>query len=142
MKSLPLPKDQWCNCNWFPRIICKARHFKAGTLPKEYLNPFCHPAGVDGQFLSFFELEKEQIIGICDQSDSAVQNWFLSLTQVSPHRIDQWNTLSLQLGKEGFPMHERFEKAITGTYKHVSDLNPTTVFEVLEADETQTTQDS
>ena len=46
---------------WLPRIIAKARLLESGALPAEYADRFCHPTGVDAQFLRFFELKQEDV---------------------------------------------------------------------------------
>jgi len=109
--------------------------YSTGLLPDSYQKPFCHPAGVDGQFLSFFNISKEEILKICPLSDLDIQKWFLEQKNTSPERIEKWNLLSINLGKPGYPMSERFEVALSSSYKNIAHLNPKSVFEALEADE-------
>ena len=62
MITLPPPRATLAGCMWLPRIIAKARLLQSGALPSEYETRFCHPTGVDAQFLKFFGLEKEDIL--------------------------------------------------------------------------------
>jgi hypothetical protein len=51
--NLPLPRAKLAGCMWLARIVTKARLYKAHSLPAEYAERFCHPTGVDNQFLQF-----------------------------------------------------------------------------------------
>lgn len=133
--KLPLPQEKLAGCFWLPRIIAKARAFNAGQLPAEYQTPFCHPAGADGQFLSFFSLTREPVLSAAALQDKEVEQWFLGLVNVTPERVAEWNQLAVNLGRPGFPMADRLETALKGTYKHLADRGLQTVFEVLAADE-------
>jgi hypothetical protein len=55
--KLPSPMEKLAGCVWLPRIIAKARLLKRGELAPDYVPRFCHPTGIDGQFISFFMLE-------------------------------------------------------------------------------------
>lgn len=133
--KLPPPREQLAGCIWLPRIIAKARAVKREELPPEYAIRFCHPGGIDGQFLSFFELTREQILQASAGNDDDVARWFHSLKSGTMERIAEWNRIALGLGRPGFPMAGRVDAALAGTYKHLSHRKFETVFEVLEADE-------
>jgi len=133
--KLPPPREQLAGCIWLPRIIAKARAMARGELPPEYVVRFGHPTGVDGQFLSFFQLTKEQVQQASIGNDEAVARWFCLLSSAPAERIEEWNRVALNLGRPGFPMAERIGVALATTYKHLSDRKLETVFEVLEADE-------
>lgn len=131
---LPRPTDRLVDCVWLPRILAKARLLAAGELPEEYASRFCHPSGVDGQFIAFFSLTREDLLAIADGTDAEVGAWFLS----SPFRKSQipgWNRIAIDLGRPGFPMAERLPVALSTTYRHLADRKLETVFQVLEADE-------
>lgn len=134
--NLPRPTDRLAGCVWLPRIIAKARLLAAGALPDDYVKRFCHASGVDGQFLRFFKLTKEDIVAQSRFGDDEVATWFLS----SPDRqgrVAEWNHLAVNLGRAGYPMAERFPIAVATIYKHLADRKLETVFAVLEADEAQ-----
>jgi len=134
--KLPKPREELAGCVWLPRILAKARHLKAGTLPPDYETRFCHPGGVDGQFLSYFGLTREDILNVAASTDSEVSSWLLSRNR--PEMIQEWNRIALNLGRLGFPMAERLPVALATSYKYVNPDGITTVFEVLEADEKDT----
>src|SRR5688572_9967737 len=105
--KLPLPEAQVAGCVWLPRIIAKARAIQTGTLSEEYAIRFGAPDGVDGVFLRFFDLTKEQIAAAANQPDVAVARWFENLPTVSAKRIEEWNHISMNLGRPGFPLADR-----------------------------------
>lgn len=120
---------------WLPRIIAKARLIESGGLPPEYADRFCHPTGVDAQFLRFFELQKEDVLRASRGTDKQVAVWFGALTARRPSRISQWNDFAQNLGRPGFPMADRLPIALATTYKHLEPSKFSSVFEVIEADE-------
>jgi hypothetical protein len=132
---LPAPRDRLAGCIWLPRIIAKARLLLAGRLPADYAERFCHPTGVDGQFLSFFGLDRAALLAVADESDDAVAAWFAARPAASSARIAEWNELSVNLGRPGFPMANRLPIAKATSYKYLNTGEMETVFEVLEADE-------
>lgn len=133
--KLPLPEAQLAGCVWLPRILAKARAIQAGQLPDEYAIRFGAPDGVDGQFLGFFRLTKEQIAAVAAQPDSAVAQWFTSLPTGSAQHIAQWNHLGLNLGRPGFPLADRLPIGSKSKYAHLAGRDIQTIFEMLKADE-------
>jgi hypothetical protein len=133
--KLPPPRQQLAGCIWLPRIIAKARALSRGELEPDYAARFCHPGGIDGQFLSFFRLAREGILSASGGTDEQVISWFHSLESAADERVAEWNRIALNLGRPGFPMAERMEPALATTYKHLNSRKFETVFEVLEADE-------
>jgi hypothetical protein len=133
--NLPSPRDQLAGCVWLARIVAKARLLQRGELPPGYAERFCHPTGVDRQFLSFFGLTQEEIVATAAQPDAAVIAWFLTRTPEVARRIEEWNHVAINMGRPGFPMAERFLVAKTTSYRHVDSRGMTTVFELLEADD-------
>ena len=131
--KLPCPSEELAGCVWLPRILAKARLLQSGELQEDYAARFCHPAGVDGVFLSHFGLSREDIVCAAAMSDDKASEWFSSRN--SPERVELWNQIAVNLGRPGYPMAERFPVALATTYKHVDSRGLTTVFEVLEADE-------
>lgn len=137
MNNLPKPADaSIAGCVWLARIVAKARLLRAGQLPPEYAERFCHASGVDGQFIAFFELDRETILSVCERSDAEVEAWFKALPTALLGRILEWNHIAINLGRSGFPMAERLPVALATSYKHLADRGLETVFAVLEADET------
>ena len=131
--KLPRPSKKLAGCVWLPRILAKARLLAQTALPPDYESRFCHPGGVDGIFLAYFGLDRDDIVAAAAQPDEAAARWFRNRTSES--RIEEWNTTALNLGRPGYPLAERFPVALATTYKHVDARGLTTVFEVLEADE-------
>ena len=141
MINLPSPRASLGGCMWLPRIIAKARLLESGALPTEYADRFCHPTGVDAQFLRFFELQQQDINRASRGTDEQVASWFGKLTASRPSLIAQWNELAQNLGRSGFPMAERLPIALATTYKHLQSSKFSSVFEVIESDEAETTPD-
>lgn len=133
--KLPAPQDTLANCVWLPRLLAKARRLKDGSLPPDYAARFCHPTGVDAQFLAFFQLTPEALQAAAACSDADAVAWFTWLPTVNPARIAEWNHIAVNLGRPGFPLAERFPIAKTTTYKHIDSAGMETVFELIEADE-------
>lgn len=133
--TLPSPREKLAGCVWLPRILAKARLIRNGALEAAYASRFCHPTGVDGQFISFFQLTKEDLLVAGTGTDDEVAAWFTSRAAGSGSRIQEWNQMATNLGRPGFPMAERLPVALATVYGHLKDRNPETVFEVLEADE-------
>jgi hypothetical protein len=132
--KLPRPIDRLADCVWLPRIIEKARLLQAAALPEEYAARFCHVSGVDGQFMAFFDLKREELLTVSRRSDEEVAEWFLSSAD-RKSRIPEWNRIGVNLGRPGFPMAERLPVALSTTYKHLAEQKLETVFQMLEADE-------
>src|SRR3954470_9199858 len=102
--KLPSPRQQLAGCIWLPRIMAKARSLDRGELAPDYAARFCHPGGIDGQFLGFFQLSREEIVNASRRSDDEVVAWFLSLENATGERIAEWNRIAVNLGRPGFPM--------------------------------------
>lgn len=133
--TLPSPRAKLAGCVWFARIRAKARLLEAGELPESYEPFFCHPQGVDGQFLRFFSLDRDRIMEMAGWSDSETASRFLELPHVSPDRIEEWNKIAENLGREGFPMAEALTRGLQGSYQRIAHWKPATIFEALEADD-------
>jgi hypothetical protein len=101
--ELPPPKSQLAGCMWLPRIIGKARLIATGRLPPDYEARFGHPSGVDGQFLSFFRLSREDVVRAAAWPDEEISHWFTSREAGRTEKIQEWNQLALNLGRPGFP---------------------------------------
>jgi Domain of unknown function (DUF5069) len=135
MMPLPPPRATLLECVWLPRIIAKARLLRNDALPADYEARFCHPGGVDAQFLSFFGISKDDILMVCRSNDAEVAAWFNQLTSSRPTRISEWNHLAENLGRPGFPMAERLPIALATIYQHLDPSKIRSVFEAIEADE-------
>jgi hypothetical protein len=139
--KLPAPRDQQDGCIWLPRILAKARLLLRGQLAPEYAARFCHPGGVDNQFLTHLGLTRDDILFLAELPESEAKAAFLKRIGNDPERIAQWNHVAVNLGRPGFPLAERLPVALLTTYKHLAaDSHKfSTVFEVIEADEAITT---
>jgi hypothetical protein len=132
--KLPPPEARLAGCGFLPRIIAKARGLKAGLLPREFAERFGAPDGLDGQFLGFFGLTAQQISEAAELSDTAVEQWFSGIPGVG-QRIPEWNHITLNLGRLGFPMAERLPIALSTKYRHLAGRGIETIFDMLNADE-------
>ncbi|MFD0894618.1 DUF5069 domain-containing protein [Luteolibacter ambystomatis] len=133
--KLPSPYDCLAGCLWLPRILAKARRLAAGTLPDDYAARFGHPTGVDGQFLGWFGLTKEEIVAAATGSDDEAAVWFNG--RFSKEEIDGWNHTARNLGRPGFPMEERLPIAKATSYAHLDTTGIDNVFDVLVLDESE-----
>jgi hypothetical protein len=138
MISLPAPKDRLAGCIWLPRILAKARLLQRGELPPAYAERFCHPTGVDSVFLNHFHLNREDILAAAGKTDKEVTRWFRLRAEGGAENVAKWNETAVNLGRPGYPMAERFSIARDTVYKNVNSTGMTTVFELLEADDTLT----
>lgn len=136
--KLPNPREELAGCVWLPRILAKARFLQQGMLPEEYEARFCQPTGVDGHFVAYFGLSREDVLSAAALADSEIPEWFLSRT--TSEQIQEWNRIAVNLGRPGFPMAERLPVALATVYNHIDSRGMTTVFEVLEADEADAPQ--
>ena len=131
----PSPYQKLANCVWLSRIIGKARLIARGQLPEEFVSRFCHPGGVDGQFLKHFQFNREQILATGRMNDEEVEAWFLAEPSVTAETIAQWNHTAINLGRPGYPMEDRLQIGLTTIYQHLAGQGFETVFEVLCADD-------
>jgi len=131
--KLPSPYLTLAGCLWLPRILAKARLLAAGELSADYEARFGHPTGVDGQFLGWFGLAKEEILGVAGLDDEQVADWFAG--RFGEERIAEWNQLARNLGRPGFPMEERLPIAKATSYAHLDTTGIDNVFDVLVLDE-------
>jgi hypothetical protein len=120
---------------WLARIIAKARLLEKGLLPAEYAARFCHPTGVDAQFVNFFRITRDDILLASRGNDDQVASWFTRLTASRPLIVSKWNDLAENLGRPGFPIAERLPIALSTVYKHLDASTISSVFEAIEADE-------
>ncbi|WP_338284998.1 DUF5069 domain-containing protein [Luteolibacter sp. LG18] len=131
--KLPSPYDTLAGCLWLPRILAKARLFRSGGLPAEYEPRFCHPVGVDGEFLKAFGLTKDEIVSAAAGTDEEAAAWFGG--RLAMERIEAWNHVARNLGRPGFPLEERLPIGKATVYAHLDTTGIETVFEVLVLDE-------
>jgi Domain of unknown function (DUF5069) len=132
------PADTLSGVMWLPRFIDKARMHLAGTLPPDYAFAFCHPRGVDGVFLAFFGLEKDDFIEAVKTAgpdDAPVAAWFLRQRGATPDKIAEWNATAPQLGRPGFPMHDVLPWTLRKFYHGPPEHAPDTMFKLLDFDE-------
>jgi hypothetical protein len=91
--------------------------------------------GVDGQFMAFFSLDKEQVMEMAKQASNKIEEHFTTLPGCNPQRVAEWNRIAENLGRPGFPMEGRVALALGKYYKNVDPKTVETVFDILEADE-------
>ena len=135
--KLPTPHDQLGGCLWLPRIIAKARLLAAGALPEEYSARFCAPTGVDGHFITFFSLTREEVLEAAMLDDAEVLPWFKALPIVNEASIKEWNHVAENMGRPGFPMDDRLPVSENSSYAHLDTTHVETVFQLIELDEAQ-----
>jgi hypothetical protein len=132
--NIPSPRDTLAGCMWLPRILAKARLHESGQLPTPYVERFCHPTGVDGQFIGFFKMSREDVLALSPLTDEAAAAGFCARPEGSPENIARWNEIAVNLGRAGYPMRERF-LAKTTANKNLYGEGLATVFELLEVDD-------
>lgn len=132
---LPPPREELFGCMWLPRIRAKAQLIENDALPDPYKRAFCHREGVDGHFLSHFNLERDALLAACHLPDDEFEHWFMGLPDNNEGHIATWNMLAVNLGRPGYPMAERFQWAMGQYYTHLVDQQLETVFTMIEADE-------
>jgi len=133
--NLPGPREKKTGCMWLPRILAKARLHTAGLLPPEYEMSFLSLYGVDGQFMAFFSLDKEQVMEMAALANEDIGEYFTALPGCDPQQVAKWNRIAENLGRPGFPMEGRIALALAQYYKNVDPTKVETVFDILEADE-------
>lgn len=109
--QLRRPTDRLAGCVWFARLVDKARHHLAGSLAHDFVRPFCHPLATDGVFLDHFGIKKIEFLGVVadsNGSDEFVAEWFRRRAQLTPEKVDGWNEMAPNIGKEGFPVRRGF----------------------------------
>lgn len=133
--KLPLPVDRLADCVWLPRVIAKARLLLAGELPPEYEVRFAHPTGVDGEFMRWFDLKKEEVLTAAAGSDESVARWFLGRSPDAREKVTAWNDIAVNLGRPGFPLADRLPIGKSTTYAHLDTSAIDTVFDMIALDE-------
>ena len=130
------PYEKLAGCVWFGRIVDKTRHFLNGTLHQDYQRSFCHPKGIDGFFLTHFNLTREEIIEAVKKqgSDDALTDWFLG-DENRAGKIEAWNDFGTNLGKPGTEGEQMLRWALENVYTHCKDPRIDTAFKVLAEDE-------
>ncbi|MGB0775004.1 MAG: DUF5069 domain-containing protein [Akkermansiaceae bacterium] len=118
------------------RFIDKARQQLAGDLPDDYALAFGHPHGLDGQFLSHFDLTIEQVShAVAEKTDSDLALWLEQTVESFPSKRDSWNKLAPDLGRQGHPMDRSLKIAIKRIYTEYEWSPETSVFELIDLDE-------
>ena len=112
-------------------------HRALGTLPEEFHRYLFHPKGLDGVFLNYFGLTKEDIVEAVQRfqdDDSGIESWFNHRVGSDQRFRTDWNDLALNLGKTGYPMAESFPKAKKDIH-NCDDPSIDTCFKLLDWDE-------
>ena len=131
------PTDRLGSCVWLPRFIDKARHHLAGTLAEDYQRAFCSPLGIDGVFLTHFDLTKEEIIDAIrrERTDEAIAAWFVARPECNAEKIQEWNDLAPHIGEPGFPGERTFRWGMRHIYAGCTDPRVTNGFAAIAWDE-------
>ena len=131
------PTDRLGSCMWLPRFIDKARHHLAGTLAEDYQRAFCSPLGIDGVFLTHFDLTNEEIIDAIrrERTDEAIAAWFVARLECSAAKIHEWNGLAPHIGEPGFPGERTFRWGMRHIYAACTDPRVTNGFAAIAWDE-------
>lgn len=112
--KLRRPWDQsLADCMWLARFVDKARLHAHGELSPEFEPFFGHRLATDGAFFAHFGFGSPEALAAMqiDDSDPAMETWFLSLPGVTPEGIAAWNQLGPRLGKPGETMERAFRFA-------------------------------
>jgi len=98
---------------WLARFLDKARLHQRGELSAEFEPLFGHRLATDGTFFHHFGLrfQSAMVTLQVDDSDEAMERWFLSETSISAEKITAWNTLAPRLGQPGEMMERAFRYA-------------------------------
>ena len=136
--QLRSPFETLAGCHHLARLTDKIRLHLAGQLPEDYERALFHARGVDGFFMNHFGLGKEELLAAvtsAQHDDAAMAAWFDSRVQRDEKLKQDWNELSVKLGKPGEPMHETlaWAKKKWGFPLDVPDLD--SVFMCIEWDE-------
>lgn len=131
------PREQLGGCCWLPRFRDKARAAASGSLPLIYRVLLGNAGGIDGHFLSHFQLRASEALAAVRQApdDAATLAWFRSQPGVSDERIAAWNQLGPTLGGPGGPMRWSFPVVRALLYPGVPRTAANSFFELIEADE-------
>ncbi len=132
------PTDQVAGCCWLPRFIDKARLRLSGELSFFYRLSFCSRLGVDGHFLRFFQLRKNDFLGVVKSSgsiDEVIGQWFLAQPAVTSARIAEWNAFAPRLGEKGYPGYWTFHLVKWALYPKSVVIPVDTLFEAIIQDE-------
>lgn len=137
MNNLPSPRDRLAGCCWLPRIVAKARALQAGELPADYAARFANPVAVDGHFLYFFGLTKEELLAAVARcsTDPELAAWFCARPGTDAARIEEWNRFAENLGQPGHPMADRFAASLKTIYSHFDPKTVHSIFDLIETDE-------
>ena len=138
--QLRRPSARLVDVCWLPRFIDKARAHLDGTLPPEYARRFGDSKGIDGVFLRHFGLKKEafvEAVRASNGSDIAVAKWFYHQPDVTDEKVNEWNRTAPEIGRPGQLGHELLQFATQKIYKDAPYSGVESVFEVIEADESQ-----
>lgn len=137
MKNIRSPFEKLAGCYHLARFVDKIRLHLSDALPEDYQFALFHPKGVDGTFLKHFDLTKEAITQIVQESqnDDPIATWFN--TQIPPNdpRRQTWNDIAPNLGKTGYPMTVSFRWAKKKFYTGEHDPSIDTIFKLIDADE-------
>ncbi|MEO7677702.1 MAG: DUF5069 domain-containing protein [Verrucomicrobiota bacterium] len=107
MKELRSPFEKLAGCFHLARITDKIRLHLAGKLSEDYEKLLFHPRGLDGYFMSHFQLSKEDLLEMvrsAENDDDRVIACFNRRMGGDEEKKKTWNERAVNLGKPGHPM--------------------------------------
>lgn len=121
------------------RLIDKIRQNLSGNLPAEFVSALGHAQGVDGHFLTHFDLTLELVTeAVTDKTDTELASWLEREVEDFHTKRSSWNELAPNLGRPGFPMDRMLKIAMKRIYKEFAWSPGMSVFELIELDEGRT----
>ena len=138
MINIRSPLEKMAGCYYLARLTDKIRLELAGQLSEDYRPYLFHRHGADTQFMNYFGLAKEEIVEavkVSNHDDALMTAWFVQRTALDETKLNTWNELAVNLGKQGHPMAKTLIWAKENLLPHCTDPNIDTVFKAIEWDE-------
>src|SRR5881296_615919 len=138
MINIRSPLEKLAGCYYLARLTDKIRLELVGQLSEDYRPYLFHRHGADTQFMNYFGLAKEEIVEAVKASnndDTGMAAWFVQRTGLDEQKLNTWNELAVNLGKQGHPMAKTLIWAKENLLPHCTDPNIDTVFKAIEWDE-------
>jgi len=138
MSKIRSPLQKVAGCYYLGRLTDKIRLELAGQLSEDYRPYLFHRHGADTKFMTYFGLAKEEIVEAVKASntdDTRMAAWFVQRTGLDEKKLNTWNELAVNLGKQGYPMAKTLVWAKENLLPRCTDPTIDTVFKAIEWDE-------
>ena len=138
MSKIRSPLQKVAGCYYLGRLTDKIRLELAGQLSEDYRPYLFHRHGADTKFMIYFGLAKEEIVEAVkasDSDDARMAAWFVQRTGLDEQKLNTWNELAVNLGKQGYPMAKTLVWAKENLLPRCTDPTIDTVFKAIEWDE-------